>query len=158
MADDLHSRIQRFMEAHTTLSLATLSPDGRPHAASLFFAEDENLSMIFVSEPSVLHSRNIESHPLVSATIAADQQDWRSIRGVQLAGECGLLQEADVQAAWAVYTAKFPFIVRDEPLNRRLRASGFYRIRPTWIRLIDNARGFGFKEELVLTQGKLPRD
>jgi len=150
MADDLRSTIQQFMAAHTTLSLATVDAAGLPHAASLFFAEEENLSLIFVSEPTVLHSRNVASQPRVSATIAADGQLWQGIRGVQLEGGCALLSEAEAQAAWEVYGAKFPFVKQDETLARRLRESGFYRIRPAWIRLVDNTRGFGFKEELVL--------
>ncbi len=154
MADTLHSRIRQFIGSHTTLSLATTSPDGRPHAVSLFYAAEEHLSLIFVSETTVLHSRNVASQPRVSATIAADHQEWRDIEGIQLEGECTLLRDVEKQAAWAVYTAKFPFVLEDEPLTKRLQASGFYRIRPDWIRLIDNSRGFGFKEELVLAPGE----
>ena len=151
MPDDLHARLGAFLARHTTLSLATAGPEGRPHAASLFYAETADLRLIFVSEASVRHSLNLAARPEVAAAIAADRQDWEGIQGVQLEGTCRPLhQEAEARAAWGVYAAKFPFAGENEALARRLRESGFYQIRPTWIRLIDNTRGFGFKEELRL--------
>ena len=151
MDEQIHLRFRRFMAAHTTLTLATVSPDGVPLAAALFYAEADDLSLIFVSETTVRHSRNLAERPQASAAIAADGQDWDRIQGLQLEGECRLLGDDDAGAALEVYLAKFPFIARDGDLEKRLRASGVYRFRPGWIRLIDNTRGFGFKEELKLS-------
>ena len=150
MDADLTERIRRFMAAHTTLTLATLGSDGRPWAASLFYAEQSDLSLIFVSEPAVLHSRNIAGNPLVSAVIAEDRQAWQEIQGLQLSGSCALLQEHEQEAAWRVYADKFPFVHNNAQLAGQLQAGGFYRIVPDWIRLTDNRRGFGHKEELLL--------
>jgi len=40
----------------------------------------------------------------------------------------------------------------EQTIAARLKAANFYRIRPDWIRLVDNAKGFGYREELVLAQ------
>jgi uncharacterized protein YhbP (UPF0306 family) len=34
--------------------------------------------------------------------------------------------------------------------DRELRDAVLYRLTPTWVRLIDNRRGFGFRRELSL--------
>ena len=150
MTGDQLVRFRRFMADHTTITLATVTSSGHPQATSLFFAEEENLSLIFVSEPTVRHSRNLEGQPWVSATIAADGQAWDRIQGLQLDGKCRLLHEQEVEAAWTIYSTKYPFVLQNEQLGQRIRKSGFYCLRPTWIRLVDNTRGFGFKEELEL--------
>ena len=150
MTQHRRNRIEAFLAAHTTLSLATVDKEGHPHAASLFYAQDEALSIVFVSEPAVLHSRNVAAQPRVSATIAEDHQSWREIQGVQLEGVCELLSGEASQAARKVYLARFPFITENPQLSTRIADSGLYRIRPFWIRLGDNTRGFGFKEELEL--------
>ena len=48
------------------------------------------------------------------------------------------------EAAWAAYVRKFPFVAE---LRALIDASWLLALRPTWIRLIDNRRGFGFKRE-----------
>ena len=148
--DELDKRIKLFLGDHTTLTLATVAEDGRPQAASLFFAEMEDLSIIFISEQRTRHSQNIKGDSRVAATIYTDGQAWQSIRGVQLEGHCEALSGQAAKNARAVYLAKYPFIARNKVLAAMLNLVTFYRIEPAWIRLIDNSRGFGHKEELNL--------
>lgn len=148
--NETQARIQRFLAAHTTLTLATLAEDGRPQAAALFFAEMEDLSLIFISEQRVRHSQNVTRDSRVAATIYADGQEWQSIRGIQLEGACTLLAGEAAGDARVVYLAKYPFIADNQMLLSMLERVSFYKIRPTWIRLIDNSQGFGHKEELYL--------
>lgn len=147
---DTKTRIQQFLAVHTTLTLATLAEDGRPQAAALFFAEMEDLSLIFISEPRVRHSQNVTRDSRVAAAIYADGQAWQSIRGIQLEGSCILLAGESAAEARAVYLAKYPFIAENKMLLAMLERVSFYKIRPAWIRLIDNSQGFGHKEELQL--------
>ena len=150
MQETTTTRIKLFLAAHTTLTLATITEDGRPQAASLFFAEMADLSLIFISEQKTLHSLNIKRNKQVAATIYVDGQEWQSIKGIQLEGICMALVGQEARAARAVYLAKYPFIARNRFLAMMLKIVTFYKIVPTWIRLIDNSRGFGHKEELHL--------
>lgn len=151
MTDELRTRISQFLAAHTTLTLATVAEDGRPQAASLFFAEMEDLSLIFISEQKVRHSQNIARDGRVAATIYADGQPWQTIRGLQLEGACVALSGQAARVAREVYLAKFAFIKTDKILAAMLHFVTFYQISPTWLRLIDNSRGLGHKEELRLS-------
>lgn len=145
--DQLEPRLKQFLTAHTTLTLATLTEDGRPQAAALFYAEMSDLSLIFISEQRVGHSQNIARDGRVAVTIYADGQQWQAIRGVQLEGHCLALSGEAAQSARAAYLAKYPFIAADERLAKMLAQVTFYQITPTWLRLIDNSLGFGHKEE-----------
>ena len=49
------------------------------------------------------------------------------------------------QAAWERYAAKFPFAV---DFQAELARSNLYALTPRWARLVDNAQGFGHKDEL----------
>lgn len=149
------SRIKAFLADHTTLTLATIAANGQPQAAPLFFAEMEDLSLVFISEQKVRHSQNIGAEHRVAAAVYADGQPWQSIRGIQLEGTCTALSGEDAQQARAAYLAKFTFIAESEFLTQMLDKATFYKILPAWVRLIDNSQGFGHKEEINFSSGVL---
>ncbi|MCK6630395.1 MAG: pyridoxamine 5'-phosphate oxidase family protein [Anaerolineae bacterium] len=144
---ELTLRVKQFLAAHTTLTLATLAEDGRPQAAPLFYAELDDLSLVFISEQRVRHSQNVARDERVAAAIYADGQQWQFIRGVQLEGRCVALSGAAAEAARRAYLEKYPFIIENQLLAGMLEQITFYKITPTWLRLIDNSQGFGHKEE-----------
>ncbi len=146
--EEVARRMLDFLAGHTTLALATVDSQGAPWAASLFYAERGDFTLYFVSEAEVLHSRNVAADRRVSGVIADDRQSWHEIQGLQLAGTCELVADEARQAALEVYLAKFPFLRENAALHERLVAENLYAVRPAWLRLIDNRRGFGFKEEL----------
>jgi uncharacterized protein YhbP (UPF0306 family) len=150
MSNQLITRIKQFLADHTTLTLATIARDGRPQAAPLFYAEMDDLSLIFISEKKVRHSQNIVRDNRVAATIYADGQQWQSIQGIQLEGTCKGLTGPPAQVARTIYLSKYPFIEKNKLLKLMLHKVTFYQITPIWLRLIDNTRGFGHKEELRL--------
>ncbi len=147
-------RIKQFLAAHTTLTLATVSDDGFPQAAPLFFAETDDLALIFISERKVRHSQNIARNNRVAAAIYTDGQAWSSIRGVQLEGTCVALAGRAAHHARNVYRRKFPFIQQNQILRLMLNRVTVYQITPTWFRLVDNTRGFGHKKELWPAAGR----
>lgn len=147
MSTSTDLRIRQFLAAHTTMTLATVSEDGRPQAAALFYAEMDDFSCVFVSEQKVRHSHNLLHDSRVAATIHADGQQWQTIQGLQIEGRCIRLTGAAVETARNVYTDKYPFLKTHKLLGVALHFGTFYQLLPDWIRLIDNSLGFGHKEE-----------
>lgn len=158
----LPSHIRAFLQSHDTLTLATTGPDGRPHAAAVFYALDESDRLLFLSAQTSRHSQNIVHTAQVAGTVQADGQRWSEIRGVQLEGTARLLEEAgEVAAGATAYLARFSFLLEFKSLlqshsspangltgiHRALQDSRLYELRPRWVRMIDNTRGFGHKEE-----------
>jgi|DewCreStandDraft_5_1066085.scaffolds.fasta_scaffold00919_13 uncharacterized protein YhbP (UPF0306 family) len=147
MRDDLRRRVANYLARHTTLTLATLGSDGRPQAAPLFYASDAHLNLIFLSSPDSRHSRNLARNPAAAAAIYDEVWEWQAIRGVQIEGQVERLEGEARQAALALYRTKYPFIAEFAP---QVEASVLYRLRPRWLRYIDNSVAFGWREEMEL--------
>ncbi len=152
----LHEHITRLLAAHTTMTLATVGPEGAPQAAAVFYAHDERWNLYFLSEPGSRHARNLTRTPQVAATIHADGQDWRLITGLQIEGDAQpVVDPGELDHAARVYAARFAFVAgwligvgeRPSTLAGPLARSRFYVLRPRWIRLIDNRVRFGYKAE-----------
>ncbi|MCO6451444.1 MAG: pyridoxamine 5'-phosphate oxidase family protein [Caldilineales bacterium] len=143
----MDERIHAFLMAHNTLALATVGPEGTSHACAVFYAHTLDFTLYFLSETKTKHAQHIGGGARVAATIEANNQDWRSIRGLQLHGWAQPCDRAEEQVARAIYAARFPFLAKAETLAGPLAKARYYRITPDWMRLIDNTLGFGHKEE-----------
>jgi len=156
-SSDLRDRIAAFLAGHTTVTLATVGPGGRPAAAAVFYAHDSDLNLYFLSEDRTQHAENLMANPWVAGTIHADGQDWRSIRGIQLQGTAEITSATQAARAAVTYAAKYAFVGAllggaggPRALAGPLARARFWVLRPTWFRLVDNTVKFGFKEELTL--------
>jgi hypothetical protein len=137
--------------ALSTLTLATCGPDGEPHAAAVYFAANlpnppgAPLQLFFFSDPDSQHSQDVSAHPQVAAACYPECQGWQDIHGLQLRGRVRRVPPGpEWEAAWKCYTAKFPFVRTLKAIVARNTLDVF---APHWIRLVDNRRGFGFKQE-----------
>lgn len=131
------------------LTLATAGVDGEPHAAAVYFAADPLLRFYFYSLASSQHGLDLSANVRAAAALHAQPADWQEIRGLQMRGVVEALPPgAELEAGWQAYAAKFPFISN---FNTALSRNTLYRFTPAWIRLIDNRRGFGFKQEWFLS-------
>ena len=132
----------------STLSLSTAGSDGEPHAAAVYFAVGEALGFYFFSDEGSQHSQDVGRDPRAAAAIYPECRDWQDIRGLQLRGEVRAVEPGpEWDAAWKIYEAKFPFV---SELRAVVSRNTLYVFEPLWIRLVDNRRGFGFKEEWVI--------
>ena len=65
---ELPGPVLEYLSAQSTLTLATASPTGTPHAATFLYVND-GPSLYFWSKASTDSSRQIEQNPLVAFTI-----------------------------------------------------------------------------------------
>lgn len=153
----LKRSICRFLKRHTILSLATCI-DGQAWSTDLFYASDDNCQLYFISSGTTRHCQHIANNPQVSLSISGDYADWGEIIGLQLDGVANVVSESDRDAVTETYLAKFPSLQKlykapeneqERQIAARLLESHFYRISPRWVRLIDNSKGFGHKEEAI---------
>ncbi len=127
------------------MSLATASPQGEPHAAPVYFAAGPPAGLYFFSDPESRHARDIRLNPLAAASIYPESGDWRQLRGLQLRGQAQIVALGqEWQRAWGYYQAKFPFV---SDLKEIVARNSLYVLRLRWVRLVDNRRRFGFKQE-----------
>lgn len=158
MNDEDRAAVRAMLDAHNTITLATCRRD-RPWAATVFFASDSSLNLYFVSDYRTRHARHIEESSRVVATVNADCGTWAEVRGLQIEGRAAVVSGAARMKALRHYLAKFhdvralfesPATDDERTIAERLKAANMYRLEPTWIRLIDNSRWFGYKAEFDL--------
>lgn len=158
MNKDEKKQVQDYLKQYSTLTLAS-SQDDQPWAATVFFVSDADLNIYFVSDYRTHHGRDMAANDRVAATINPDCDNWHDVHGVQLTGSVSVTEGMQRAKALMLYLKKFPQIDQlyakpkgehEETIAKRLKAANFYCIKPGWIRMIDNAKGFGHRDEFEL--------
>ncbi|MFG2225945.1 pyridoxamine 5'-phosphate oxidase [Streptomyces sp. NPDC048644] len=142
--------ILRALAGHTTLTLAYGDADGPQACAVLYAAGGDAAGPVayFVTSGTTRHGRALrQPGARVAFTAQRDGQEWTALTGLQGRGRCRVLAGDERAAGWAAYTGRFPFVAADERLRAALERTELWELRPDWLRLIDNGRGFGHKEE-----------
>lgn len=143
----IEQEIRLFLAVSRTASLATVDvATGQPHAANVQFVADEAWRLHWISSEKSLHSQQLVQQPRVAFTVYAHQDDPEQIRGLQMHGIAAAVTGEDRQHTLRLYANKYPF-VESEPFRSAVLKQSLYRITPTWLRWIDNRRGFGWKIE-----------
>lgn len=127
------------------MTLSYTGEDGLPHSAPLYFAAGEDGRLYFYSDPDSRHALRAAGGCPAAVSIHPVVEGWEEIRGLQMEGEARPVADAgEREAAWELYRRKFPFTAGMKDL---VDANALHVFIPRWTRLVDNLRGFGFKEE-----------
>ncbi|MGZ8426198.1 MAG: pyridoxamine 5'-phosphate oxidase family protein [Candidatus Binatia bacterium] len=155
MADASKQQVLDYLKGHNTMTLATSAGD-LPWAATVFYASD-GLRLYFFSAPESRHCQNISANGRVAVTIQEDYQDWRKIKGIQLEGRAELVDGVVAKGkAMAIYALKYPGVIKlfTDPtsgvFHKAFLKVKFYCVVPEKLFFIDNAQGFGKRQELLL--------
>jgi uncharacterized protein YhbP (UPF0306 family) len=141
---ELKSLLEEYL-ALTTMTLATAGKHGEPHAAAVYFAADETFNLYYFSETSSQHALDSGQEPRAAVAIQAEVAGWQQIHGLQMRGMVRAVDSKhEWQAAWQLYREKFPFVL---DLENVITTNQLYAFTASWIRLVDNRQGFGFKQE-----------
>lgn len=139
-------QIETFLAVCKTASLATVDTHGHPCAANIQYVHDSHWRLYWVSSMSSLHSVNIEGHREAAVTIYAHQDAPEMIHGLQMRGQAEMLEGGRLEEVHQLYAQKYPFIT-GPPYDQAMKLQLFYCFTPTWLRWIDNRKGFGWKFE-----------
>jgi uncharacterized protein YhbP (UPF0306 family) len=155
--EELTRQILDYMEGRNTMTLGTCQGDV-PWAATVFYASD-GLRLYFFSAPDSRHCQNLAANPRVAVTIQEDYHDWRKIKGIQLEGKVvavdSLLEKGKATTA---YARKYPEVMRifTNPASglfyQAFLKVKFYCVVPERVFYIDNERGFGKRQELIVSE------
>ena len=84
-AIEVPDHVVEYLSEQRTLTLATASPAGVPHASTFLYVND-GPTLYFWSRPNTTTARHIEQNPVVSFAIDEYTEDLRQTKGVQGAG------------------------------------------------------------------------
>lgn len=141
-----------YLRAHNVMTIATHGTEG-VWAAAVFYV-NENFDLYFLSAPTSRHSLNLAANPRAAATIQQDYDDWRAIKGIQMEGGVTRLEGLEQAHALLRYGKKFPIVANiahaPDAIARAFRRVAWYRFTPTRVYFVDNAQGFGHRDEIPL--------
>jgi uncharacterized protein YhbP (UPF0306 family) len=131
----LEAAVRLVLEASTLCAVSTVSARSTAHVNTAYFAWDDRLRLIWLSDPDAAHSRNIRARRTTAVAVYGADQRWGSPdRGIQLLGSARELARGTAQDAERVYAGRFPAY--------RAAAFGsyrFYRFEPRRAKLFDEA-------------------
>lgn len=121
----LRSVAEELLEASTLCAISTVSPGGRAHVNTAYFAWAPDLRIIWISEPRAQHSRNLRANSSAAVAVYDSSQTWgKPDRGIQIFGSARLAGDD------AVYSARFPEYAG-------LEAYRAYELVPRRVKLFD---------------------
>ena len=136
-------QVQKFLEKHNTMTIATVGNEQISAAAVFYVPIKKGKSLIFVSSEKSEHIVNSKKNKYCAATIQEDGLKWNAIKGVQIKGNVTVAKEK----YWTSYFEKYDYIKSDKTLANALEKVNLYELKIEWVRLIDNSKGFGNREE-----------
>ena len=100
----LRAVAEELLEASTLCAISTVSPGGRSHVNTAYFAWAPDLRIVWLSEPRARHSRNLRTNPSAAIAVFDSNQTWgKPDRGIQLFGSARLGDDE----AEEIYAARF---------------------------------------------------
>src|SRR3989338_6430470 len=65
----LREEVKKFLDEHVTAAMATVSPEGEPQVATLYYDIDRDLNFYFITAQNSKKLKNIESNKNVAITV-----------------------------------------------------------------------------------------
>ncbi|MFN3604058.1 MAG: pyridoxamine 5'-phosphate oxidase family protein [Leptonema sp. (in: bacteria)] len=141
----MDKEIAHFIKQNYVLSLATY--DGKiPYIASLFYLFF-NYKIFFLSDIHTKHCKDILKNSQVAVSIYKKAKNIRKIKGVQLLGNCFLVEPTKkiLQDPSNIFYKIYKFYIKKFPEAQHLH-SYLWTIEPYWIKFTNNEIYFGFKK------------
>jgi len=140
-ASDVPDHVLDYLAQRKTLTLATASSGGEPHAATLVYVNKGSVLYVWLRQSSATNG-HIQENSRVAFAIDEYSDDWRQTKGVQGAGQCEPVTQGEEMAEAAdLFGQKFPDL-----RPGATSAVTFYRVTPSEVHFIDNTSGEGDPE------------
>ena len=123
---------RRLLDESKLCAVATVSPGGRAHVNTAYFAWSPEFQIVWLSAPDARHSRNLRANGSAAVAVFRSTQSWGgSDRGIQVFGRARELRGRASLEAERLYAKRFRAYEGDLPAFR------FYRLATRRMRLFD---------------------
>jgi uncharacterized protein YhbP (UPF0306 family) len=131
---DVPSHVLDYLGAQTTLTLATSSATGTPHATTLAYVNDGPVVYAW-TRPETATATNMDQNPIVAFAIDEYTPEWRDTKGIQATAQAQVVLNPDeLNRVKELFEQKYPALAGALGLN-----VSFYRLTPTQLQFIDNS-------------------
>jgi uncharacterized protein YhbP (UPF0306 family) len=124
-----------YLASGKTVTLATASSDGTPHASTFMYVND-GATLFVWARPTSTTAAHLRDNSKVSFAIDEYVEDWNKAKGIQGDGRAEAVTSGDdVVRAVGLFADKFP-----SPSSGASTTNiAFFKITPTAMQFIDNA-------------------
>ena len=142
MDAQIKRKILDILDHHRTMSVATLRPDGWPHATTVGYASD-GLTLYFLCGKASQKAANLARDDRVSITIDHDTPQVMNITGLSLAAHAQrVVDRAEGERALQLLMRRYP-PQEGVPLSMPSPDDVcIFRVTPTVISVLDYSKGF----------------
>lgn len=147
--------VARILEAGKDLVLASIRPDGTPHASTLSYAGKGLRTYCAISLDSQ-KAHDIRHDARVAYVVNAPYCSWTDISGVAIDARASMLDErSELAVAGQLLLAKYPEFSSIISDTAALPWPGmlFIALQPLSISLLDYSKGFGHTEHFSVAPG-----
>jgi nitroimidazol reductase NimA-like FMN-containing flavoprotein (pyridoxamine 5'-phosphate oxidase superfamily)/quercetin dioxygenase-like cupin family protein len=135
---DVPSHVLDYLREQATLTLATSSATGSPHATTLTYVNDGPVVYVW-TRPETGTATNMEQNPIAAFAIDEYTPDWRDTKGIQATAQAQVVLNPDeVSRARELFEEKYPALAGTLGMN-----VSFFRLTPTQLQFIDNTAAGG---------------
>lgn len=128
------------------LTLASVGPDGAPHAVVVSYASD-GLTIYFGCSPHSRKAQNLEADDRVAVTVTLPYRDWAEIRGLSISGRAHRLPPGEARdRAGLLFLEKFSEVAQFVATPADDLA--LYEVLPEVVGILDYRQGFGHVEHV----------
>jgi uncharacterized protein YhbP (UPF0306 family) len=132
-AERIATIARQLLESSTLCAIATVSARNRAHVNTAYFAWTGTFDVVWLSDPSAGHSRNLGANPTAAVAVYDSSQQWgKPDRGLQLFGSAREVAGRVAREAERIYSERFRAYAGTD-----VGAYRFYRFRPTRMKLFD---------------------
>jgi uncharacterized protein YhbP (UPF0306 family) len=142
MAGEVPQHVLDYIAGEKTVTLATATADGAPHAATQLYVND-GVDLFIWLKPASRTAQNIKANSRVGFAIDEYTEDFRQTKGIQGSGSCEPVTGEGIAQAAMKFGEKFPDL---SPGGSTANIS-FFRIRPDELEFIDNTGSEKSQEE-----------
>jgi uncharacterized protein YhbP (UPF0306 family) len=142
MAAEAPQHVLDYIGGEKTLTLATATADGAPHAATHLYVND-GVDLFIWLKPSSRTAQNLQANSRVGFAIDEYAEDFRQTKGVQGSGSCEPVTGEGIAMAAMKFGEKFP----DLSPGGSTANIAFFRVRPDELEFIDNTGSEKSSEE-----------
>ena len=124
--------LRSLLDASTLFALATVTPSGKAHINTAYFAWTPDFRLSWLSAPEARHSRNLRTNASAAASVFDSNQVWGNPdRGVQVFGTAAEARGELLTLADNAYRERF------EGTRPDLLPYRFYVLTPGKVKLFD---------------------
>ncbi len=154
---ELRRLAEELLDERSTMSIATARGDS-PWIAPVYYALVHG-RFYFFSAPDSRHVVEALASGRVAASVHAESDSWRGIRGAQMTGAIReVTRKLELAEAFIRYVRRYPFVRELLPQGAENDPGAFFQrfrvklycFEPDLVYYLDNGIGFGFREEVAL--------